>query len=79
MAPISYAGSNFGSPIEPCKVCGGSSGRVVAHCFHGDDVMNTNTGETYLECKMEFFCEEHYPMGGKVFEDGKSKTTPNSA
>lgn len=54
---IDYLGSNFYKKIGKCK-CKKPAEVVRVSVYHGE-IMNTKTGERYLDCKIEYFCKEH--------------------
>ncbi len=58
---IRYTGTNFNAKIKKCE-CGRVATIVHAEVYWGDDIMNRNTGEKYLECDFKYFCKKHNPM-----------------
>lgn len=54
---IEYTGTSFSQKIQKCS-CGKPATLVKANVYFGE-LMNTKTGEKYLECDFEYFCKQH--------------------
>lgn len=59
---IDFIGSKFGAEIKHvCEGCNNESEFVVAEMMDGG-IMNTKTGQRYVDVDFFFYCKNHYPF-----------------